>query len=340
MRSFDPDTPVTDLTPLTFDPVIVPKPWGGRRLESYGKTLPDDGLYGESWEVADLPPESVASSNTSRAPIVGGDHAGRNLRSLIESHGSDLLGMAQPTADGDFPLLVKLLDAREHLSVQVHPTDEYVATHEGCWLKTESWYVVDAEPHSVIYKGFKPGVTIEDVEDAAGRQAFVDLMRDIPAVPGDFHHLPAGIIHALGAGVLVAEPQTPSDTTFRMYDWTEEYGREPRDLHLQQGIETLTMEPEGAVALPPMAGDGDRMLVETPHYWQREHRVTDGPVKMIPGAELRILMVVRGGATVTGPGSYVAQLTAGSTVVIPAILTDHVSVDTTGSATVIETGLV
>ena len=331
---------MTDLTPLVLDPVLVAKPWGGRRLESYGKTLPDDGDFGESWEVADLPPESVTSSSTSRTPIAIGVHAGLTMRSLIEIHGAEILGSAETTSAGDFPLLVKLLDAREHLSVQVHPTEAYVASHDGCWLKTESWYVVDADPGAVIYKGFKQGVTIEDVRSAAGTPAFVDLMQDIPAVPGDFHHLPAGIIHALGAGVLVAEPQTPSDTTFRMYDWTEEYGRAPRDLHLEQGLDTLIMEPEGAVALPAMEGDGDRLLIETEHYWQREHRVTDGPVKLQPGRELRILMVVRGTASVTGPGSFSTTLKKGSTVVIPAVIAEHVFVETTGESTVIETGLV
>ena len=331
---------MTDLTPLMFDPVLVLKPWGGRRLERFGKSLPAEGDFGESWEVADLPPESVSSSPATRSPVATGVHAGMTIRSLIETHGEELMGSAQPTAGGDFPLLVKLLDAREHLSVQVHPTDEYVATHEGCWLKTESWYVVDAEPGAVIYKGFRDGVTLEDVRAAAGTRAFVELMENIPAVAGDFHHLPAGIIHAVGAGVLVAECQTPSDTTFRMYDWTEEYGRAPRELHLDQGLATLIVAPPGAVALAPLEGEGDRLLIETQHYWQREHKLTDGPVKLQAGRELRIIMVVREAAIVTGPGNSVIEAEMGATILLPAAIVESVSVETRGEGTVLETGLV
>ena len=275
-----------------------------------------------------------------RSPIANGVHAGTTLRSLIETYGPQLLGSAPATTSGDFPLLVKLLDAHEPLSVQVHPTREYVAVHPESRLKTESWYVIEADSGAVIYKGFKPGVRDGDVRSAAGTQAFVELVQDVPAVRGEFHHIPAGIIHALGAGILIAETQTPSDTTFRMYDWTEEYGRTPRTLHIEEGLETIDMDPIGAVALYPMEEEGDRLLIVTDHYWQREHRVADGPVRLRPGRELRVVMVVCGFASVSGPGRTMTDIPKGTTVVIPAVIAEAVTVEVSGKATVLETGLV
>lgn len=328
------------LGPLTFEPIIVPKPWGGRTLARFGKRLPDDGTFGESWEIADLPDQAVTSSVQTRTLVASGPHAGSSLRDLIARHGSDLLGSATPTETGGFPLLVKFLDAREHLSVQVHPTAAYVASNPGTWLKTESWYVVDAAPGAVLYKGFRPGVAMPDIRRAVGSPEFVELLQPIDAHPGDFHHLPAGIVHALGAGVLVAEPQTPSDTTFRMYDWTTEYGRAPRELHLTQALETLDVDPQGAVFLTPIESHGVRTLVTTAHYWQREHKLQDGGIALDGMQELRILTVVAGRVAVQYGDDAPMVVDVGNTVVIPASAVDQVSATIDEPAVVVETGLV
>ena len=330
-----------DLTPLVFEPVIVPKPWGGRRPASLGKSLlGEDALYGESWELADLPAERVSGAPTSRTIVSRGPRAGMSLRSLIEELGSRLMGSVSPTEAGDFPLLLKILDARENLSIQVHPDDDYVATHTGCWRKTESWYVADADPGARLFLGFRDGVTFDQVQAAAATPAMADLMNLVPAIPGQFHHLPAGLVHALGGGVMVIEPQTPSDTTFRLYDWTYEYGRAARPLHLDEGLTAMIMDPPGVVALNAMHEDGDRQLIDTGYYWLREHKVTDGPVSLEPGSELRILMAVRGTITITGPGICFTEIPTGSTAVIPAAITEMVSVNAGGVTTVLETGLV
>ncbi len=327
------------MQPLTFEPILVPKPWGGRRLAEYGKPLPPEGTFGESWDIADLPAAAVTSADRTRTPVAGGPDAGLVLRELIARDGADLLGSARPTDAGDFPLLVKLLDAREHLSVQVHPTAEYVSSHPGTRLKTESWYVVDADPGAVIYKGFRRGVTMDDLHRAAGTRAFVELLQPVEAVPGDFHHLPAGIVHALGAGVMVAEPQTPSDTTFRLYDWTDEYGRAPRPLHLDEALDTIDLDPDEAVFLAPIAAEGSRLLVATDSYWQAEHRLDGGQVPLRTDRELRILMLPRGRARVAWPDGELA-LDRGATVLLPAALAPEVEVTVVEPATVLETGLV
>lgn len=326
-----------DPHPLLLDPVIVPKPWGGRRLETYGKPLPDEGSYGESWDIADLPDEIVGSSPRSRSTVIRGPLTGATLHEVIAIWGRALLGSAPATDAGDFPLLFKFLDARENLSVQVHPDESYVAGHPGTWLKTESWYIVDAAPGAVIYLDLQPGVTVAEVAAAAGSADIVELLRPVPAVPGAFHHLPAGLIHAIGAGVLVAEPQTPSDTTFRLYDWVVEYGRLPRPLHIDAALASLLIDPPGALSLDPATAPESRMLITTPHYWMREHRGVSLDGRLGSMRELRILSVLDGNGSLRH-GHDDIELSRGTTVVVPAAIVPDVTV-TAGGMTMLELGL-
>ena len=331
--------------PLAFEPILVPKPWGGHRLVSLGKPLPDDQpagtTYGESWEVADLPEDALSGSGTGRTLVTSGPHRGKSLRQLVAEMGSELLGSASPTPAGDFPLLIKLLDTAEHLSIQVHPDEEFVGSRHGWSPKTESWYVLDARPGAAIFKGFRPGVTMEAAWAAAGTPDLAELLQRIPVGRGDFHHLPAGTVHALGAGVTVAEVQTPSDTTLRLYDWTEEYQRSERPLHVADGLWALVAEDRSAFSLPPMDSDGSRPLVSTPHYWIREHRLAAGDSPALAReTELRLLMVTRGCAEVdTGDGTPL-QLGPGSTVLVPAALAASARVTARAPTTILETGLV
>jgi mannose-6-phosphate isomerase len=328
-----------DRGPLIMEPILVPKPWGGRRLAALGKTLPADGSFGESWEIADLPAEDVTSSALTRTVVARGPFQGMSLRSLIADHGRRLLGSATATANGDFPLLVKYLDAAEHLSVQVHPDEEHVGSHGTGHVKTESWYVVDAEPDARLYIGFRDGVELDDVADRLGTPGLVDLLQPIPAFIGEFHHLPAGIVHALGAGVVVAEPQTPSDTTYRLYDWTEEYGRPARELHLEQGLQALHI---GArpVSLPAMDADGHRVLIETSAYRATEHRSSIGTIEIEDGHELRVLMITRGQVIISIGGRKPRRVETGGTVIVPAASAAALDVDVGAPATVLEIALV
>ncbi len=296
-----------------MSPVLAEKPWGGRRLAAYGKQLPEGKWIGESWEVADLPVEAVTAVPDARSRVAGGPHAGKSLRELIEEFGEDLLGSAAPTAEGDFPLLVKLLDAREHLSVQLHPDAAYVAEHAEARLKTESWYVVDAAEGAHLYLGLREGVGVDDVAARAGTASIVGLLEAVPARPGDFYHLPAGLVHALGAGVLVAEVQTPSDTTFRLYDWEDRYDRPHRQMHLAEALEAIRPEVQSEHR-ERTESDVSRSLVSYPEYWIREHRGA-GAVTADPAPELRVLMVLAGEASVLG-----VRLRLGQTAIVPACL--------------------
>jgi mannose-6-phosphate isomerase len=224
-----------------------------------------------------------------------------------------LLGPHPPTADGRFPLLFKLLDAREHLSVQVHPHADYVVTHPEARLKTESWYVVDADPGAVLYLDVTAGTTEADVEAVMGSPGIVPLLAAQPAVPGAFHHVPAGLIHALGAGAFVAEVQTPSDTTFRIYDWAEEYGRAPRQLHPAESMASIRLHPDDAFSLPATSATGVRELVRTEHYWMREHRLAQGSSALADTSGPIILNVTHGSITLDD-----LALPQGTTAIVPA----------------------
>ena len=334
---------VNDLGILTLDPILVPKPWGGRRLARSGKTPlpagPATARYGESWEVADLPDGVATASESGRTRVADGPHRGKTVRRLISERGAALLGSASPTPAGDFPLLFKLLDTTEHLSIQVHPDRALAATRPGWMPKTESWYVLHAEPGAVIFKGLLDGVEKGDVRSAAGTPRMADLMNRVETRRGDFHHLPAGTVHALGAGITVAEVQTPSDTTFRLYDWTEEYDRPPRPLHTGPAVEALLPDPPGAQSRGPMEAEGRRLLVDTPHYWIREHLATDGPLILREAPEMRIMAVARGRVEVAaGPGPLL-RLGSGATVVVPATVAPSTRVAALRIATLLEIGL-
>jgi len=328
---------------LRFDPILVAKPWGGKKLTALGKH-PSTGLseevrFGESWEIADLPSKGLSAIKSGRTAVASGPHRGMTLRRLVADYGSALLGSASATPAGDFPLLFKLLDTAEHLSIQVHP-DQELADKEPDWKpKTESWYVLDAEPEAFIYLGFRPGVGPEAVAAAAGTGRLVALMNQIFVKPGDFFHLPAGTVHALGAGVTVAEVQTPSDTTFRLYDWTAEYDRSPRDLHLPWALEALSYDPV-PFSPEPTYQEGTRLLADTPHYWTQEHRITGPKIPIREVAELRLLLVTKGKAEVGAPTQSPVELIPGSTILVPAYLGEKARVSALEKTTLLEIGLV
>lgn len=227
--------------PVILRPILKSRPWGGRRLgDRFGKPMPPDENIGESWELVDLPPdESVVS---------GGPMAGRTLRALMHEWRDGLLGAVQPIG-GRFPLLVKFIDARQNLSIQVHPrfrgpqgqSETGQLAEPGCARpKSEAWYIVEADPGAELFIGLRPGITREDVRAAAGTEALVGLLRRWPAKAGRCYYVPGGTPHAIGAGVLLAEIQTPSDTTYRLYDWgrRDAAGR-PRDLHVSEALAEL-----------------------------------------------------------------------------------------------------
>ncbi len=304
---------MTDPYPIVLEPILKEKVWGGRRLASLGKQLPEGVGVGESWEVADLDATSASGGggDAAHSRITNGPLAGKTIRDARAAWG-DGAGWS-----GAFPLLVKYLDAREHLSVQVHPSPAYAGAHAGAHLKTESWVILDAEPGSVIYKGLRPGTTADDLRAAIENGRVPDVLVAVPAVVGECHTLPSGTVHALGAGVLVAEVQTPSDTTYRVYDWVEEYGRPERELHVEQALASALLDEPPAAA----AARDARSTVARTEYYRIESIVADcvavdlesdgtGPVVVMAPRTM--------GCAIAGGSFEEVGLMPGQTAVIPA----------------------
>ena len=221
---------MTTLYPLVFQPRFKERVWGGRSIEAmYGKRLPPDVPIGESWEITDRPGDESVVAN--------GPLAGQTLRTLMEQHGREILGSAVPAAGGRFPLLCKILDAREKLSLQVHPPER--VRHLGD-PKTEMWYIAAADPGAELFVGLKNGVTREAFEDAVQRGTVADCFHRVAVRAGDAMFLPSGRVHAIGAGLVIFEIQQNSDTTFRVHDWNRVgLDGKPRELHITESLESI-----------------------------------------------------------------------------------------------------
>ena len=224
-------------SPVLLHPIAKGRAWGGTtfaRWKKFAAPAPGELAIGESWEVADLP-ESIANGCSL---VAAGAGTGKTLHELIDLDTPSWMGRARLTAQGRFPLLVKFLDAAEHLSVQVHPDEAYAAANTSAHLKTESWFVLAAKPGATIWRGVKEHVTKQEFETRLRAGASIlDLLVEVRVQAGDCIDLPSGLCHALGEGITVAEIQTPSDTTFRVFDWNR---NDPsRLLHLEQAMQCI-----------------------------------------------------------------------------------------------------
>ncbi len=224
-----------EMYPLTFEPVFRDYIWGGRNLETrFGRRLPP-GIVAESWDISGHP--------SSPTPVDAGPLAGLTLPQVQDRWGERLVGTRSgwATDRGKFPLLVKLLDANQPLSVQVHPPDEYALAHENGELgKTEMWYVLDARPGAELIYGLSRQTTLSEFRAALEQGHLDDLLHHLPIRPGDAIFVPTGTVHALLDGAVVAEIQQNSDTTYRVYDWGRvgADGR-PRPLHIDKALDVI-----------------------------------------------------------------------------------------------------
>lgn len=324
--------------PLKFQVVFQERIWGGSRLDSIlAKPIPQDlrgKPLGESWELADLPPGTVQVDSRGAQPngslssvITNGPWAGKTLHEAMEiaaQNGTPLTDQAA-LVQGRFPLLIKFLDAQADLSVQVHPDAEYCTRHPGSALKSEAWYIMHAEPNAKIYKGVKPGVTKEQFAGALKDGTVEPLMQAYKVRAGDCHYLPSGTVHALGAGILAAEVQTPSDTTFRVFDWnrTDAQGK-PRKLHVEQALEAIHFSPPTAA---DMGGSRSHVagihvtvsrLVTCEFFTLERVRMAEGYQQEIPYDQAVVWMVLEGQGVINCEGVGPTAFTKGDTLLLPA----------------------
>ncbi|HTL29130.1 MAG TPA: type I phosphomannose isomerase catalytic subunit [Tepidisphaeraceae bacterium] len=321
------------LYPLKFHPRFVEKIWGGRKIETIlNKKLPPGQMIGESWELYDFPPGVVeGTSGWVSAEVANGPLAGKTLHQLVEQFGSDLYGEVSLvggstglTAGGQFPILIKFLDAREDLSIQVHPDDAYCSQNAGAYLKSEAWYVVQADEGSRILKGVVPGATKESLKTAIENGSVEQQVKSIAVKAGQCHYLPSGTLHALGAGILAAEVQTPSDTTFRVYDFNriDATTGKPRNLHVEQALRCIDFsgkEPQQTRSHVAGFFTTVSRLVTSPYFKIEKVRMTEGVEEPVPYDQPVVWMMLEGeGQVKVADVSEPTTFKRGETVLLPA----------------------
>ncbi|MBW8863655.1 MAG: mannose-6-phosphate isomerase [Verrucomicrobia bacterium] len=304
------------LYPIIFQPIFKDRIWGGRELERlYAKKIPANQPTGESWEISDRPGDASVIAN--------GPLAGKDLRWLMENHAAEVLGGAKPAAAGRFPLLCKILDAREKLSLQVHPPASKAAELKG-EPKTEMWYIADAAPDASLYVGLKQGVTRAEFERKIADGSVADCFHRIPVKAGDTMFLPSGRVHAIGDGLVIFEIQQNSDTTYRVFDWNRTgLDGKPRELHVAQSLASIDFndfEPKLVeTKFTSEAGVQKRSLVKDPLFNVEAWKLDAGTTGLLKSKKLQIVAVTTGAVQIKS-GSTAVELSAGQFSLIPASL--------------------
>jgi mannose-6-phosphate isomerase len=315
------------LYPLRFRPVLRRYLWGGRRLESLGKSLGPGADYAESWEIVDRAAD--------QSVVDAGPLAGRALHDLVRQFGPALLG--RHAGVERFPLLFKFLDAHDRLSLQVHPDDARAARLDPPEPgKTEAWVILDVEPRSFLYAGLRRGIDRATLQHELARHTAELCCERIEPRVGDCYFLPAGVVHALGPGLLVAEIQQPSDTTYRLYDF-DRLGPDgkPRPLHVHEALEAIDYNygPVAPQVPQPTEVPGVERLAACPQFvldrWSinRPHRAGGDD-------RFHILAVLDGAIEVQGDAAR-RPASAGDVVLLPAGL-GTVDVQAAGPAVVLD----
>jgi mannose-6-phosphate isomerase len=304
--------------PLLLSPIALAKVWGGDALARRfpGVVAPSPNV-GEIWAIWD------------GLAVASGELAGRTLAELYADSPAELLGPATAgPLPKTFPLLVKLLDAREHLSIQVHPDDAYAQAREGQpFGKCEMWYVLEAAPGAAVYHGLRRDLTAEAFRRALAGAAIVDAVEQVEVQPGDVLINTPGVVHALGAGVVIFELQQSSDLTYRLYDWDRgAVSGARRELHLEPGAEVADRRPIGEHKIWPVllaAAPVRRLLLAACRFFAAELvELSSDTALSIPGGRLHLVTALEGSATVRSPSpnSVSLQIRSGQTCLIPAAL--------------------
>ncbi|QJD87491.1 type I phosphomannose isomerase catalytic subunit [Cohnella herbarum] len=300
--------------PLHFKPEFKERVWGGRALEKFGFDVPA-GVIGEGWMIADHP--------NGVSHVTNGELAGKGLDEIRGIVGAEWFGSKGSGSGSErFPLLIKLLDCNDDLSIQVHPNDHYEKLPKGELGKTEMWYVLDAKPDAKIIYGLKPGVDRAEMAKAIEDGRIMDTLQEVSVKAGDAFYIPAGTVHALCAGVVVAEIQQNSDTTYRLFDYNRPgLDGKPRELHIEDSLNVTAYEGSGAARMDTDgAKPGEWLTLAASPYFKTDKGIVQGQWTLSTSSDSFVIVIVCEGSGSISWDSGLVDARAGDCFLLPANL--------------------
>lgn len=322
---------MSSLYPIRFRPVLKETLWGGSSLkERYRKKAAPGARIGESWEITGMPGASSVVAN--------GFLKDNSLEEIAEVYMDELLGESVYEKYGiEFPLLIKLIDANDKLSIQVHPDDRIAAERHHAWGKTEMWYVLDAKPGAVIYTGFRKKITKEQYLDHLTSGKIEELVNMTPVNAGDVFFIPAGMVHAIGAGVMLAEIQQTSDVTYRIYDWDRvDASGNPREMHTALALDAINfnIDTNNLIRKEPVLNK--TVLLAESQYFRTSLIMFNSPIiKDYSLTDSFVIYICTSSMVVIECLGHREEISAGETLLIPASA-DSVTIIPRATATLIE----
>ncbi|MDO6853830.1 type I phosphomannose isomerase catalytic subunit [Cellulophaga lytica] len=300
--------------PLKFNPILKERLWGGTKLRDVLNKPIENDITGESWELSTVKGDVSVVSN--------GDLAGISLQELINSQTNDLLGVSVAERFGkEFPILIKFIDAKQDLSIQLHPNDELAKKRHNSFGKTEMWYVMDADQDAELIVGFNKDVAKDEYANSIKNDTLLDLLNYEKVKEGDTFFINTGKIHAIGAGVLLAEIQQTSDVTYRVFDFNrKDKNGNLRELHTEQALDAIdyTKKDDFKVAYSTEKNEVNTM-VDCPYFKTNFIELTENIKQDVTSRDsFTIYMCVGGSATVKNEFGE-ANLVKGETILVPAL---------------------
>lgn len=322
-----------DFYPLLIKPIYKDYLWGGSRIpEIFNRDL-EPGVYAESWEVSDRP-EGMSI-------ITNGKFKDQSLQELIATLGEKLIGTASETEV--FPLLIKLIDAKQRLSVQVHPNDKQAAKYGG-EAKTEMWYVLDAEPESKVFAGLAKGTNKKAFEEALKNEQLEDVLQSIKAVPGECIYIPGGLVHAIGEGCLLLEVQQNSNTTYRVYDWGRvDTNGLPRKLHIKDAMQVINWRDKPiSNTVPEQINDSNVNrwweILNCKFFRMLKADLKETEIIEYDNSSFHVIFTIKGTLAIEGNGIEI-HATPGVSCLLPAALDKYKLTPLTDNTSVIQISL-
>lgn len=311
--------------PIKFKPILKERLWGGTKLkEVFGKPIESD-ITGESWELSTVPGDISVVAN--------GSLEGKSLQELIDSNGEELLGKSVVERFGkEFPILIKFIDAKQDLSIQLHPNDALAKERHNSFGKTEMWYIMDADPKAELIVGFNKDVTKEEYAESVANDTLLDLLNYEQVKEGDTFFINTGKIHAIGAGVMLAEIQQTSDVTYRVFDFNrKDKDGNLRELHTDLALDAVDYEKKDDFKVSYSHEKNEvNTMVDCPYFKTNFIELTENlELDTVNRDSFTIFMCVGGEAKISTAEGEVA-IKSGETALLPAS-TQKISLQSTGA---------